>query len=53
MKRQPPNPAGREGKPISVYPYTFDQIVEKMLATPPPKHEPKPAKQHRKTKSKK
>ncbi len=31
-----PNPAGREGKPISLYPHTFDEVVQKMLSTPPP-----------------
>jgi len=36
MKSATPNPHGREGKPISLYPHTFDEIVDKMLATPPP-----------------
>jgi len=40
-----PNPHGREGKPISFYPHTFDEVVKKMLTTPPPsKHQTKPAK---------
>jgi hypothetical protein len=36
MPKPNPNPAGREGKPISVAPYSFDEIVDKMLATPLP-----------------
>jgi hypothetical protein len=39
-----PNPAGREAKPFSLYPHTFDEIVDKMLSTPPPpNHETKTA----------
>jgi hypothetical protein len=42
--RNNPNPAGREGKPFSLYPHTFDEVVQKMLTTPPPpKHETKTA----------
>jgi len=48
MKSRNTNPHGRAGKPISVYPYTFDEVVDKMLNTPPPKHEPKPAKRRKK-----
>jgi hypothetical protein len=48
-KQTTPNPHGREGKPFSLYPHTFDEVVEKMLNTPPPpkpqsKTEKKPAK---------
>jgi hypothetical protein len=39
--KEHPNPAGREGKPISLAPHTFEDVVRKMLSTPPP---PKPAK---------
>jgi hypothetical protein len=42
MKRKASNPAGREGKPISLYPHSFDEVVRKMLATPPPKADLKP-----------
>jgi len=48
MKSASPNPAGREGKPFSLYPRTFDEVVQKMLTTPPPKHEPKPTKRRKK-----
>jgi hypothetical protein len=44
MKSANPNPAGREGKPFSLYPRTFDEVVQKMLNTPPSKSDPKPAK---------
>ena len=55
MKREVPNPAGKRGKPFSLYPHTFDEIVDKMLSTPPPpKHEAKPTrKTAKKTKVKK
>jgi hypothetical protein len=39
-----PNPAGREGKPITLAGYSFDEAIQKALNTPPPKHEPKPLK---------
>lgn len=39
-----PNKKGREGNPISLAPLTFDEAVRKMLATAPPKPEPKPQK---------
>jgi hypothetical protein len=43
MKREHPNPAGREGKPFSLHPHTFDEVVRKMVTTPPPpKAEAKP-----------
>jgi len=41
MSKQSPNKKGREGNPISLAPMTFDEAVKRMLATPPPKHEPK------------
>jgi len=41
MKSQAPNPAGREGKPISLKPYSFDDALRKILGAKPP---PKPAK---------
>lgn len=40
-----PNRKGREGNPISLAPLTFDEALRKMLATEPPKPEPKPQKQ--------
>jgi hypothetical protein len=36
MKSRSPSPGGCEGKPISLNPYTFDEVVEGMLSTPPP-----------------
>jgi hypothetical protein len=36
MKSSNPNPAGRGGKPFSLYPHSFDEVVDKMLSTPPP-----------------
>jgi hypothetical protein len=42
------NKKGREGNPISLAPLTFDEAVRKMLATEPPKHEPKEAKLQKK-----
>jgi len=54
MKSATPNPAGREGKPISFYPHTFDEIVGKMLSTsPPPKSEAKAKKKPAKKVSRK
>jgi hypothetical protein len=44
MKRESPNPAGREGKPFSLAPYSFEDALQKILkATPEPKPD-KPAK---------
>lgn len=40
-ERHNPNPKGREGKPISVPPMSFDEAVKKMLSTQPPKSEDK------------
>jgi hypothetical protein len=39
--RPNPNPKGKEGKPFSLAPLTFEDAVRKMLNTPPPKAEPK------------
>jgi hypothetical protein len=36
MKSANPNPAGRGGKPFSLYPHSFEEVVDKMLSTPPP-----------------
>jgi hypothetical protein len=36
MKSANRNPAGRGGKPFSLYPHSFDEVVDKMLSTPPP-----------------
>ena len=47
-----PNPAGKHGKPFSLYPHTFDEVVQKMLNTPPPpKHDPKATKKTSKRKA--
>jgi hypothetical protein len=48
-----PNPAGREGKPISVAPYSFDEIVDKMLSTPLPSKAKQPKTATKKTPRKK
>jgi len=54
MPNKNPNPAGREGKPFSLYPHTFDEVVQKMLSTPPPpKHEAKPTRKPTKRVSRK
>jgi len=37
----PPNPAGREGKPISLAPYSFEDALKKILKAEPPPKEPK------------
>jgi hypothetical protein len=47
-ERQHPNPNGKEGKPFSLAPLTFDEAVRKMLSTQPPKPEPKAAKPRKK-----
>ena len=45
MKAGNPNPAGREGKPFSLAPLSFEQALRKILASPPePKREAKPTK---------
>lgn len=44
MKKQSSNPTGKNGKPIILAPMTFDEAVRKMLATQPPKDEPKETK---------
>ena len=47
MKSTSPNPAGKRGKPISLAPYTFDQVLAKALTTPAPskaEQKAKPAK---------
>jgi len=41
MRETNPNPKGREGKPISLAPHSFDDALRKILAAPP---EPKPTK---------
>jgi len=47
-ERHNPNPSGKAGKPITLEPMSFDEAVRKMLATTPPKSEPK-AKLRKKT----
>jgi hypothetical protein len=44
MKKQTSNPTGKNGKPITLAPMSFDEAVRKMLSTEPPKSEPKAAK---------
>lgn len=42
MKSGTPNPHGREGKPISLSDYSFEDAVRKILQAPPePKRKPK------------
>lgn len=42
MKKQTNNPTGKNGKPVTLLPMTFEEAVKKMLGTPPPpKDEPK------------
>jgi hypothetical protein len=46
-ERNNPNPNGKEGKPFSLAPLSFENAVRKMLSTQPPKAEakaPKPRK---------
>jgi hypothetical protein len=40
-KQRHPNPKGKQGKPFSIAPATFEEAVRKMLSTQPPKNEPK------------
>jgi hypothetical protein len=51
--RHNPNPKGKEGKPFTLAPMSFDEAVKKMLATAPPKSEPKDAKPRKKPASRK
>jgi hypothetical protein len=44
MKGKTPNPAGREGKPISLAPYSFEDALKKILKAEPPPKESKQAK---------
>jgi len=37
-KGEGPNPNGKNGKPLTIAPITFEQAVRKMLNTPPPDH---------------
>jgi len=41
MKSRTPNPHGREGKPISLAPYSFEDALKKILKAEPPPKEPK------------
>jgi len=44
-QRNPPNEAGREGKPISLAPLSFDEALDGLLGVKPePKGEPKATK---------
>jgi hypothetical protein len=45
--KNPPNPAGKHGKPISLSDYSFEDVVRKALSTPAPSkqtQDKKPAK---------
>jgi hypothetical protein len=42
--KKTPNPAGREGKPISLAPYSFEDALKKILKAEPPPRKKKPAK---------
>jgi hypothetical protein len=44
MKKQANNPAGKNGKPITLAPMSFEDAVKKMLETQPPQTEPKATK---------
>ena len=46
--QQNPNPKGKEGKPFSLAPLTFDEALRKMLSTQPPKSEEKGVKPQKK-----
>ncbi|GEM_PF-5809358 len=48
MKPPNPNPAGREGKPFTLAPHSFDDALRKILAAKP---EPKPARKSAKKKT--
>jgi len=49
VKEPTPNPAGKKGKPLNLSHLTFDEAVRKMLATEPPKPEPKAPKPPKKS----
>jgi hypothetical protein len=49
MKDQTSNPKGKNGKPITLAPMTFEEAIKKMLSTQPPKTEEKAAKPQKKT----
>lgn len=53
MKNQTNNPTGKNGKPITLAPMTFDEAVKKMLSTPPPKVEEKAVKPQKKASKRK
>jgi hypothetical protein len=40
-QKQTPNPHGREGKPISLAPYSFEDALKKILKAEPPRKEAK------------
>jgi hypothetical protein len=42
-KKHNPNPAGKEGSPVSLYPLSFDEAVSGLAQTkmPEPKEKPK------------
>jgi hypothetical protein len=48
MKNQKNNPTGKNGRPITLAPLTFEEAVKRMLDTPPPKAEAKAAKPQKK-----
>jgi hypothetical protein len=51
MKSEAPNPAGREGRPISLYPLKPKDAIRGLLAVkPPPKDTHKQAKKTKKRK---
>jgi hypothetical protein len=48
MKSSNPNPRGREGKPFTLAPHSFDDALRKILAAKP---EPKPERKATKKKA--
>ena len=51
-ERQNPNPKGKEGKPFTLEPMSFEDAVKRMLSTPPPKSEQKAKPEKKPAKSK-
>lgn len=48
MKPRTPNPTGRQGKPISLAPYSFEDALKKILKAEPPPKEKNSKKRHKK-----
>jgi len=50
MKTATPNPNGKNGKPISLSDYSFEDVVRKALSTPAPSKHPQTKKKSAKPK---